>query len=1803
MILLTKLNIIRRLALVCLAFACLAVMLVFALTPLHVFAGEDPPDSPYSEDRQFGVSPWHKVYLTPGQNYDVGSADKNTTVYIDKPGSYTLHGSSSHMRLIIQSGGVDLYLAHGLNIDPGIYSYVGSRTAAITVDDQGGVVRIISKTGASSYLGSYLYAPAIRKDGRNTQLVFETENPSYPGTIKAHSSRGSHSAGIGGVYMLIRDHETNGNIVFNSGNVIAEGGVDAAAIGGGSGMPTKGITINDGNITATSVGYGAAIGGGMDSGAYDITINGGTVTATANGSGAGAGIGSGRQQSSGSATCKNITINGGIVTATSYGTGSGIGGGSGADVHNIIINGGIVNATGGEFSNGIGGGGGNFGGTATNIVIAGGTVNATGGRYGTGIGNIGSLGDFKTYHSEAVITISGGIVNAAGGEWGIGGGGTGGLFGSGKLRVNILGGTITAKGGKNDIGSGYSDFGLCITGGSIQATKIHGTPHDQHNAVVYKTTITLDQAKNGTQVIEMGLGGPGLSYGLNGVQTINDKLYLWLPNGGVVKYITAEESFMPAGLAYSGSVATGSQGTLYPATPIVLIGDYGASNGSAQGVTGEKSFVAFVPSKHSPSVGMHVDHYVTANSPIVKVADATGKYYPNTPCADANGAWKYNPQQLLLRSVSLNNTYTVAFDANRPANASHAVTGTMGTQTFTWGEYPAPLQLNKYSLPGWDFMGWSKTPDGNADYTDGGRVIGDLTVLNGVTVTLYAKWQPKTYTVNFNAGGGTGIMPPATLAYDTPAALPANTFSPPDDPGNETFLGWSRYGFGSQIYADGATVLNLCSIEGDGAVSGLTLQANWIASGGIAIVVTDDDTPVPGLAGSLSLSLGDMNLTGFSESPSDPGVYILSDVPDETYEISLTGYDTAGKTITVHGGMAAQYLNYCTVEISSDPNCDAWFDVGGNRVSVLSGILVGSSLDIRADTSSYTGHSFKSYSAVGYEPVWAPNRETPNQTIIVTGKTQITAHSRPILYRVEFDGNGGAAEEPAEPQDFVYGEPQNLFANTFEQKGYSFAGWNTSQDGTGTSYDDGESVTNLTTADGAAIGLFAQWTPNTYTIEFNSNGATGGAMPAKPAVYDTLVILTKNTYTRINYHFMGWNTSADGSGTLYGDEGDVSNLAADEGAVVILYAQWEHDYYTVQFGANGGSGFMADQELWSDALEKLDSCAFYREYYYFLEWNTAADGSGTSYANSALVTDLAAPGGSLTLFAQWAPKVYYVEFDSNNPSVASHSVAGNMPVQALVCGVPDNLNDNEYKLAGWTFIGWNASADGSDTMYADKEEVENLAYEDGDVVVLYAQWAPQTYIVSFDAGGGSGAMSSLTMTYDTPAALPANAFSPPSSPGSDVFLGWSRMFALGAQIYSDEATVINICSLDTDGITALDLTLEANWIAQGSVVVVVTDDDEPVNGLASATPEDNKIYLTQGLARFSGFLAAGADSGVYILGNPVTPGVYGIAIDGYDTSGKTINISSGTDILYLEYCTVEIGSEPNCDAWINDSGAKSNIKERVPVGSALEIRASTSAYPGYIFEAYTAIGYAPVWSPDETKPEQTIIVTGRALIEAHPVPVIFRVDFEGNHSDVTGIMEPQDFVYDQPQNLFYNGFDNARYHFSGWNTTSDGVGTSYDNGESVTNLTNVDGGIVTLYAQWDKHLYPVLEHFGTWFGSGTASARVGVDHGDFERLTLNGVEVNSADYDITPGSTVITLKTSHLAGYANGSYTLVAQFSGGFSEGLSLIVRNPSNIPSSETSKTGDEMNLPVWQLMMTASLIGMLCVLFIALHGRKRVH
>lgn len=84
----------------------------------------------------------------------------------------------------------------------------------------------------------------------------------------------------------------------------------------------------------------------------------------------------------------------------------------------------------------------------------------------------------------------------------------------------------------------------------------------------------------------------------------------------------------------------------------------------------------------------------------------------------------------------------------------------------------------------------------------------------------------------------------------------------------------------------------------------------------------------------------------------------------------------------------------------------------------------------------------------------------------------------------------------------------------------------------------------------------ARYRPAAYKVRFDANGGTG-TMADQSHTYDRKQALTANTFTREGYRFTGWNTRGDGKGKAFTDKQTVTNLLAHDGAVGVLYAQWE----------------------------------------------------------------------------------------------------------------------------------------------------------------------------------------------------------------------------------------------------------------------------------------------------------------------------------------------------------------------------------------------------------------------------------------------------------------------------------------------------------------------------------------------------------------------------------------------------------------------------------------------------------------------
>jgi outer membrane protein OmpA-like peptidoglycan-associated protein len=219
---------------------------------------------------------------------------------------------------------------------------------------------------------------------------------------------------------------------------------------------------------------------------------------------------------------------------------------------------------------------------------------------------------------------------------------------------------------------------------------------------------------------------------------------------------------------------------------------------------------------------------------------------------------------------------------------------------------------------------------------------------------------------------------------------------------------------------------------------------------------------------------------------------------------------------------------------------------------------------------------------------------------------------------VTFEANLGKGTMVPE----VENTPTALTPNLYTRSGYRFDSWNTVADGSGSSYANGGTYPFT-----SSVTLYAQWTATktvavSHTVSYNANGGVG-SMPSETK--NVLAVLTLNRFIRTGYTFARWSTSADGSGSSYANGG-----AYPFDTSVTLFAQWTAaPTFTVTFSPNHGVGSMPPET--KSAPAALRPNIFTWTEHDFVRWNTAADGSGSSYANGATYPFTA----STVLYAQW----------------------------------------------------------------------------------------------------------------------------------------------------------------------------------------------------------------------------------------------------------------------------------------------------------------------------------------------------------------------------------------------------------------------------------------------------------------------------------------------------------------------------------------------------------------------------------------
>jgi len=455
-------------------------------------------------------------------------------------------------------------------------------------------------------------------------------------------------------------------------------------------------------------------------------------------------------------------------------------------------------------------------------------------------------------------------------------------------------------------------------------------------------------------------------------------------------------------------------------------------------------------------------------------------------------------------------TFTVSFHANGGA-------GTISPQEVNAGSSITLSGGAGFSKDGHVFAGWNTMRCGNGTHLSANAAFTPVE-----DVTLFAMWTfMETFTVSFNANGGTGTISPQMVNSGSSITLPAGGAL--SNPGYN-FGGWNtvRYGDGVHFSANApfSPVGNITLYAMWNPVGYVTVRFN--ANGGVGSV-PEQRTTQGGeitLPGGTGISRDGFSFGGWNTNAAGTG---------RNYNAGATF------TLTTDTILYARWVDALTVSFNSN--------LGTGQVPAQT---VGRGLYITIPAGhmlSKSGHVFSGWNenidgtgarhSVG--TLFSPPRSmTLYATWMPVGVSQLA---------VSFDANGGGGSPPV-PMLVVAGFGMNLPGSEgLSRAGYAFLGWNTNAEGTGVSFGAGAHFTPLSNT-----VLYARWAPVDYGPFVPVTGITG--VPNSATVGIPLPLAGTVTPPNATNQAIVWGIQNAGATGATIVDGNMLNTAA-EGTVTV----------------------------------------------------------------------------------------------------------------------------------------------------------------------------------------------------------------------------------------------------------------------------------------------------------------------------------------------------------------------------------------------------------------------------------------------------------------------------------------------------------------------------------------------------------------------------------------------------------------------------------------------------------------------------
>ena len=561
--------------------------------------------------------------------------------------------------------------------------------------------------------------------------------------------------------------------------------------------------------------------------------------------------------------------------------------------------------------------------------------------------------------------------------------------------------------------------------------------------------------------------------------------------------------------------------------------------------------------------------------------------------------WKYN-------TASYSSAFVVVDYDYIKYNLSYNANGGSGTLPSSLSDviYTNEVVVASNLLPakrGYTWSGWTNNLTtivwrGGEKVT--GESLGLRSIVDGSNVVLYAKWTPNSYTVTLDPCDGSVDPESVDVTYD--AAWPA---LPTPTREGYYFDGW----YNDDSYNTATPTNSTVAITGDA-----TIYAKWTRRLTATFIdPVDSNTQLVYVAyGSTPTAPFTPNHSGYTFSDWSPKLGSITQdtvytaqftgtqyfityhsnfgIPEETRKIDYVygtakaalngatefpraGYTFAGWATSADSDQIRFHAGEDIVTFSTEGDAlyAVWepieysisFDANGGEGKMDdASVEYGETYTVTNCTFTKAGVEFTGWTTnLAVSAEFKPGDAVSNLTATAGATVTFYAVWSEPRY-IAFDGNGADNPDAMDIVAFDGIETNALPQCEFTKTGYTFGGWATNAVAATNlvvAYEDKADVisTNLWMGIGETNTFFAVWQTNLYTVVFNANGGAG-EMEDQTFCYDQGQALSKRAFTS-SLMFMGWATNETDS-AVYADGEVVTNLTAEAGGVVNLYAVWDN---------------------------------------------------------------------------------------------------------------------------------------------------------------------------------------------------------------------------------------------------------------------------------------------------------------------------------------------------------------------------------------------------------------------------------------------------------------------------------------------------------------------------------------------------------------------------------------------------------------------------------------------------------------------